>query len=149
MNGQPLAHYNGLSPNMHGIYSSYAARIKQSEDNALLLPASYVNGRRQHLDDSDDDDFEEMLENSDDEDVKSHRSAMVPPAPDVNAVQEQNLPKFVHRKNTLFPPSKEILDRISDNVEMLVPIRLDVDVDEVKLRDVFTWNMNGKLSLSV
>lgn len=133
--------YNGIPPNMHGIYSSYSARIKQSQDNALMLPVSYVNGRRQHLDDSDED-FEEMLE-SDEEDAQSHHSV-----PDVNAIQEQNLPKVVHRKNTLFPPTKDLLERISDSTEMLVPIRLDVDLDEVKLRDVFMWNMNGKKNLN-
>lgn len=30
-------------------------------------------------------------------------------------------------------------------VEALVPIRLDMEIDGQKLRDAFTWNMNGKL----
>lgn len=29
-------------------------------------------------------------------------------------------------------------------VEALVPIRLDMEIDGQKLRDAFTWNMNGK-----
>ncbi len=29
--------------------------------------------------------------------------------------------------------------------EVLVPIRLDIDVDGQKLRDTFTWNKNGTL----
>ena len=29
--------------------------------------------------------------------------------------------------------------------EVLVPIRLDIDIDGQKLRDTFTWNKNGKL----
>lgn len=28
--------------------------------------------------------------------------------------------------------------------EVLVPIRLDMEIDGQKLRDAFTWNMNGK-----
>lgn len=28
--------------------------------------------------------------------------------------------------------------------EVLVPIRLDIDIDGQKLRDTFTWNKNGK-----
>lgn len=28
-------------------------------------------------------------------------------------------------------------------VEVLVPIRLDMEIDGQKLRDAFTWNMNG------
>ena len=27
--------------------------------------------------------------------------------------------------------------------EVLVPIRLDMEIDGQKLRDAFTWNMNG------
>lgn len=29
--------------------------------------------------------------------------------------------------------------------EVLVPIRLDMEIDGQKLRDAFTWNMNEKL----
>jgi len=32
--------------------------------------------------------------------------------------------------------------------EILVPIRLDMEIDGQKLRDAFTWNMNGRLSLT-
>ena len=28
--------------------------------------------------------------------------------------------------------------------EVLVPIRLDMEIEGQKLRDAFTWNMNGK-----
>ena len=28
--------------------------------------------------------------------------------------------------------------------EVLVPIRLDIDIDGQKLRDTFTWNKNGE-----
>ena len=31
--------------------------------------------------------------------------------------------------------------------EVLVPIRLDIDIDGQKLRDTFTWNKNGMFSL--
>lgn len=29
--------------------------------------------------------------------------------------------------------------------EVLVPIRLDMEIDGQKLRDAFTWNMNGMI----
>ena len=29
--------------------------------------------------------------------------------------------------------------------EVLVPIRLDMEIDNIKLRDTFTWNKNGGL----
>ena len=31
-----------------------------------------------------------------------------------------------------------------DKPELLVPIRLELDVEHHKLRDTFVWNMNGK-----
>lgn len=34
-------------------------------------------------------------------------------------------------------------------VEALVPIRLDMEIDGQKLRDAFTWNMNGKLNITL
>ena len=33
--------------------------------------------------------------------------------------------------------------------EVLVPIRLDIDIDGQKLRDTFTWNKNGNLLCTV
>ena len=32
--------------------------------------------------------------------------------------------------------------------EVLVPIRLDIDIEGQKLRDTFTWNKNGRYCLS-
>lgn len=31
--------------------------------------------------------------------------------------------------------------------EVLVPIRLDMEIEGQKLRDAFTWNMNGRIAL--
>jgi len=28
-------------------------------------------------------------------------------------------------------------------MEVLVPVRIDVDLEHLKYRDVFTWNLNG------
>ena len=32
----------------------------------------------------------------------------------------------------------------AEHAEVLVPIRLDIDIEGQKLRDTFTWNKNGK-----
>ncbi|RCH91486.1 SWI/SNF chromatin-remodeling complex subunit, partial [Rhizopus stolonifer] len=37
----------------------------------------------------------------------------------------------------------------ANNEEILAPIRLDIEHDGYKVRDTFTWNMNGKTKLSV
>lgn len=139
---------------MQGVFSSYAARIKQSKDNALLLPVSYVSGKRQHLGDDSDQDFEELLEDTDNEEEevgRNTRSTAAAAAAIVDAEtkslavineQNKNLPKNPHNKNHMIPNLNELL-RMSEITEVLVPIRLDIDLDEVKLRDVFVWNMNG------
>lgn len=33
--------------------------------------------------------------------------------------------------------------------EVLVPIRLDIDIDGQKLRDTFTWNKNGVYAYAI
>ncbi len=34
----------------------------------------------------------------------------------------------------------------SNQLELLVPIRLDMEIEGQKLRDTFTWNRNGPLN---
>ena len=38
-----------------------------------------------------------------------------------------------------------LLYEASSMPEVLVPIRLDIDIEGQKLRDTFTWNKNGKV----
>lgn len=38
----------------------------------------------------------------------------------------------------------DMLQNLANRMEMLVPIRLDIELDNVKIRDTFTWNLNGK-----
>ena len=40
-----------------------------------------------------------------------------------------------------------LLYKTSMQPEVLVPIRLDIDIDGQKLRETFTWNKNGGLSI--
>ncbi|KAI8642764.1 hypothetical protein BD408DRAFT_415893 [Parasitella parasitica] len=146
------------SSNMQGFFSSYSARIKRSQENALLLPVSYITEKRHRLGGDSDDDFEEMLEDSDNEDdsdneegnggrqkrlAASAAAAVEADAKSLAAMQEQQkkLPKIPHKKNLLYPQTTDFV-RMSEISEILVPIRLDIDMDEVKLRDVFLWNMN-------
>lgn len=141
--------YQGPSPNTQGFFSTYSARIKKSQDNALLLPVSYITGKRQRLGDDSDEDFEDLLENSDNEVqgriTRSSTAMADAEAKSFAAIQEQNknLPRIAHKKNTMLPQSTQLLEHMSELTEILVPIRLDIDLDEVKLRDVFVWNMNG------
>jgi len=36
-----------------------------------------------------------------------------------------------------------VIHENASQAEVLVPIRLDMEIDGQKLRDAFTWNMNG------
>ncbi|KAI9275592.1 hypothetical protein BDA99DRAFT_191053 [Phascolomyces articulosus] len=155
----------GLSHNLQGVYSTYPARLKQSEDNALLLPTSYLNNKKARFAPESDDDFEEYAEDSDEGTPSSGmrtRSAVAAAQAVANAniaggsvrasatpgsqQQQQGQPemqlrKVIRKKNHIYPPERE-LERASKMEEVLVPIRLDIDLDEIKLRDAFLWNMN-------
>ena len=39
-----------------------------------------------------------------------------------------------------------VIHENASQAEVLVPIRLDMEIDGQKLRDAFTWNMNGNQS---
>ncbi len=42
-----------------------------------------------------------------------------------------------------------VIHENASQAEVLVPIRLDMEIDGQKLRDAFTWNMNGKVEKNV
>ncbi|KAJ3046746.1 SWI/SNF chromatin-remodeling complex subunit, partial [Rhizophlyctis rosea] len=54
-------------------------------------------------------------------------------------------PKKQKRATREISFSEQELEKVAEQKEMLVPIRLDLDVEGVKLRDTFTWNMNDDL----
>jgi hypothetical protein len=139
---------------LQGTFSTYPSRIKRSDNNALLLPMSYMGTRKAKFTGQSDDEFDDY----DDEDTGTPSSgtrtrsqaqqqqagsqSMAPTGSGgtpVNAAFDK-----IPRKRNNVHTSEEELTRGSDIDEVLVPIRLDLDLDEIKLRDVFLWNMNGK-----
>jgi hypothetical protein len=88
---------------------------------------------------SEDDD-----EDDEEEDQEQEEEQQESPKESIAIVQQPtNLPRLIRQKINLTYSSIE-LDNISNIEEILVPIRLDIDIDTVKLRDRFLWNMNGK-----
>lgn len=152
--GYPAGFPNrGLPPNAQGVYSTYPARLKQSDDNALLLPSSYLTNKKPRFASESDDDFDEYNEDSEEEGTPSSgmrtrsaaaaaSSAQATQTSTPGGGQGAELRKIIRRKNHLYPNEKD-LERASNMEEVLVPIRLDIDLDDVRLRDVFLWNMNG------
>jgi SWI/SNF-related matrix-associated actin-dependent regulator of chromatin subfamily B protein 1 len=53
-------------------------------------------------------------------------------------------PRLGHRKTTRLRVKRKEMLQQADQVEELVPIRLDVDWDKIKLRDTFTWNLHDR-----
>lgn len=144
-----------LSVNAQGMFSTYPARLKQSDNNALLLPMSYMGMRKAKFTGQSDDEFEEFDDDdngtpfsgtrtrSQAQQQQASSQAMAPTGSGGTPVATEL--RKVQRKGTQFHATEEELARGSDVEEVLVPIRLDLDLDDIKLRDVFLWNMNGKL----
>ncbi|KAF7723118.1 SWI SNF, matrix associated, actin dependent regulator of chromatin, sub b, member 1 [Apophysomyces ossiformis] len=144
------------STGTQGVYSTYPARLKRSDDNALILPTSYLTNRKPRFTGESDDDFDEFLEESDEEGTAGVRTRSATTAAAAVAAAggaggggggtptpapPAELPKIVRKKNHIYPGIAD-LERASSMEEVLVPIRLDIDLEDVKLRDVFLWNMN-------
>lgn len=53
-------------------------------------------------------------------------------------------PRLGHRKAPRLKTKRKDVAAQADQVEELVPIRLDVDWDKIKLRDTFTWNLHDR-----
>ncbi|KAN0095885.1 SNF5 domain containing protein [Hyaloscypha variabilis] len=54
-------------------------------------------------------------------------------------------PRLGHKKTSRLRIKRKDLQAQADQVEELVPIRLDVDWDKIKLRDTFTWNLHDRV----
>ncbi|KAI8367603.1 uncharacterized protein BYT42DRAFT_618021 [Radiomyces spectabilis] len=149
--------------NPQGVYSTYASRLKTSDDNALLLPMSYLTVKRPRFHSESSDEFDDG-DDSDDEGTPSsgmrtrsaaaaaaasaastgyapHGAGMTHVPSSATGAGRSDLRKVARKRNHVYP-SEEEMDRVASAEEVLVPIRLDVDLDDVKLRDVFLWNMN-------
>lgn len=147
-----------VSQKIQGVYSTYPARLKQSDDNALLLPSSYLANKKARFATESDEEFDEFVEESDEGGTPSSGVRTRSAAAAAAAAGASTTP-FAPGNQTLAPPTKELrkvvrkknhiyvseqdLERASQMEEVLVPIRLDIDMDDIRLRDVFLWNMNG------
>jgi SWI/SNF-related matrix-associated actin-dependent regulator of chromatin subfamily B protein 1 len=64
-----------------------------------------------------------------------------------NVIYPATKPRLGHRKTARLRIKRKELAQQADQVEELVPIRLDVDWDKIKLRDTFTWNLHDRTVL--
>ncbi|RUS21521.1 hypothetical protein BC937DRAFT_92433 [Endogone sp. FLAS-F59071] len=147
------------SPATQGLFSTYASRIKEG-NTALILPNSFLGGKRTRGGGDDSDDLDEFLDDSDCgtpfsgvgmHDTRSRGAVGVASANAAAAGREASdlapvaeLKKVTRRTNHVYASEVE-LERVAGTEEVLVPIRLDLDLDDVKLRDSFVWNMNEQI----
>ena len=61
-------------------------------------------------------------------------------SPAVCAVLDADSPCFLLSP---VPSQRRDWDLTAQSSEVLVPIRLDIDLENIKYRDVLTWNLNG------
>lgn len=139
------------SDKTQGVFSTYAARLKNSNDNALLLPESYITKKTRFTGEESEDEFMEESEEEEEESEQENKEkkptektkTKPQPGSAVALPPTVEYPKTIRKKNHLFYSFAD-LQHISNIDEILVPVRLDIDVDSIKLRDRFLWNMNGK-----
>ncbi|KAG0235223.1 Chromatin structure remodeling complex protein sfh1 [Actinomortierella wolfii] len=142
-NGIPLPAYRNPLPKVQGTYSTYASRIREA-NSALILPLALGRRAKRAVvsmaeSDEDDWDFEDsprgtptrlQKEKEQRERMEKEKKAVLVPRP---------------RKTRHIFHSRKTLEAVADHEAILVPIRLDIDTDEYKLRDSFTWNVNEQL----
>ncbi|CAO3613199.1 unnamed protein product [Cunninghamella blakesleeana] len=95
------------------------------------------------MNNTNDDDDENVMNNMNGNGINKHKYATSRDRsiPIGVAKENLNLPKNIHIKNQIYPKQEEI-EKAATITEVLVPIRLDIDIDDIKLRDVFLWNMH-------
>jgi SWI/SNF-related matrix-associated actin-dependent regulator of chromatin subfamily B protein 1 len=59
----------------------------------------------------------------------------------------QYKPRPGHKKVPVLRIKRKEMNQQADQIEELVPVRLDVDWDKIKLRDTFTWNLHDRVVL--
>lgn len=65
-------------------------------------------------------------------------------APQPSVLYPQMKPRPGGRRTPLLRIKRKDLKQQAEQVEELLPIRLDVDWDKIKLRDTFTWNLHDR-----
>ncbi|KAF9365109.1 Chromatin structure remodeling complex protein sfh1 [Mortierella sp. NVP85] len=130
--------------NSHGTFSTYASRIREANSALILPPALGRRAKRAvvSMAESDDDDWD--FEDSPRSTPTRHQRQQA-------LLEKERLEKEKKawarrpRKTRHVINSQHDLEAVADQDAILVPIRLDIDTDDYRLRDTFTWNVNEQL----
>ncbi|KAF9953173.1 Chromatin structure remodeling complex protein sfh1 [Mortierella alpina] len=137
--GAPAPMSNAL-----GTFSTYASRLREASNALILPPALGRRAKRAAVasmmeSDEDDWDFDEGAS------PRSTPSRVQRQLEKERQEKEKKVWVKRPRKTRHIYSAQKDLEAVADQDAILVPIRLDIDMDEVRLRDTFTWNVNEQL----
>ncbi|KAF9997471.1 Chromatin structure remodeling complex protein sfh1 [Entomortierella chlamydospora] len=134
----------GAMPHVQGTYSTYASRIRDASNALVLPPALGRKAKRAAV--------ASMMESDEDDwDFEEGGSSRSTPNKVQRQLEKERLERekkaWVRRarKTRHVHNSQQALEASAEQDAILVPIRLDIDTDEIRLRDTFTWNVNEQL----
>ncbi|KAF9126246.1 Chromatin structure remodeling complex protein sfh1 [Mortierella sp. 14UC] len=129
-----------------GTYSTYASRIREANSALVLPPALGRRAKRAVVSmaesDEDDWDFEDNARGTPTSRAQRQQQAQLEKE---RLEKEKKAWTRRARKTRHHIHSQKDLDAVADQDAILVPIRLDIDTDDYRLRDTFTWNVNEQL----
>ncbi|KAG0251454.1 Chromatin structure remodeling complex protein sfh1 [Linnemannia exigua] len=129
-----------------GTYSTYASRIREANSALVLPPALGRRAKRAVVSmaesDEDDWDFEDNTRGTPTSRAQRQQQAQLEKE---RLEKEKKAWTRRARKTRHLIHSQKDLDAVADQDAILVPIRLDIDTDDYRLRDTFTWNVNEQL----
>jgi SWI/SNF-related matrix-associated actin-dependent regulator of chromatin subfamily B protein 1 len=75
-----------------------------------------------------------------------HTDHQGPQGPQFQLIYPAARKRVGHRRARRFHTSRKQLGDQADQIEELVPVRLDIEHDKIKLRDTFTWNLQDRVT---
>lgn len=130
--------------NAHGTFSTYASRIREANSALILPPALGRRAKRAvvSMAESDEDDWD--FEDSPRSTPTRHQRQQALLEKERLEKEKKAWARRPRRTRHVFN-SQHDLEAVADQDAILVPIRLDIDTDDYRLRDTFTWNVNEQL----
>ncbi|KAF9113377.1 Chromatin structure remodeling complex protein sfh1 [Mortierella sp. AM989] len=140
----PHASSTSRMTNAYGTFSTYASRIKEANSALILPPALGRRAKRAVVSmaesDEDDWDFDDSPRNT----PTRHQRQQAMMEKERLEKEKKAWVRRPRKTRHIFSSPQE-LEAVADQDAILVPIRLDIDTDDYRLRDSFTWNVNEQL----
>ncbi|KAG0366670.1 Chromatin structure remodeling complex protein sfh1 [Gamsiella multidivaricata] len=130
--------------NAFGTFSTYAARIREANSALILPPALGRRAKRAvvSMAESDDDDWD--FDDSPRSTPTRHQKQQALLEKERMEKEKKTWARRPRKTRHVFNSQRD-LEAVADQDAILVPIRLDIDTDDHRLRDTFTWNVNEQL----